>query len=248
MDWGEVMQVLSLSGGVCSSALYVLSALGCVEPRAELAVYLDTGAEMLEAQESVARLREWGKGHGGAPIEVYCQRPGLYDVHFEGLARGRTPLPLHTLPNGAPLRRECTLKWKVRPTRRCLRRLGISKGVLWLGFTAEERRRCRESRVQWIRHRWPLAELGMGREDCVEVFREAGLPVPVRTGCWLCPLHPHGVWERMATEDPGRFKLAVRLEDWINAGRADIGKDELFFSPKLVSLREVGLEVTSCQK
>jgi hypothetical protein len=242
------VQVLSLSGGVCSGSLYILSALGAVEPPAELAVYIDAGAEMPEARESVARLQEWGKQHGGAPIEEYHQRPGLYDVHFGDLPRGRTPLPLHTTPNGGTLTRECTLKWKVRPARRCLRKLGISKAVLWIGYTAEERERCRESRVQWVQYRWPLVELGMSREDCEKVFREAGLNVPVRTGCWLCPLHSHGVWERLAVEDPERFALAVKLEEWINAGRVAVGKDELFFSPQLISLREVRKEVMSCQK
>jgi 3'-phosphoadenosine 5'-phosphosulfate sulfotransferase (PAPS reductase)/FAD synthetase len=233
------MQVLSLSGGVCSGSLYVLSALGDVKPAAELAVYIDTGAEMPEAKESVARLREWGKRHGGAPIETYRQRPGLYDVHFAGLPRGRTPLPLHTTPNGGVLARECTLKWKVRPTRRCLRGLGIRKAVLWIGYTVEERERCRDSRVQWVQYRWPLIELGMKRDDCVTVFKEAGLPVPVRTGCWLCPLHPHSVWEKLAVRDPRRFALAVELEEWINAGRAAMGKDEVFFSPQLVLLSDI---------
>ena len=234
----EVLRALSLSGGVCSSAVYVLGALGRIARPPTVAVVSVEGGEMPETLESLDQLRAWGKKNGGARIVTGSREPNLYDVHFTDDVNMHTPLPMRACPGGGMLFRECTSKWKARVVRRKLRELGAKKAELSIGFTAEESKRCRASGVKWLEHRWPLVELDLTREDCKAVFSEVGLPVPARTACWFCPLHRVAWWQDMVEEDPERFERAALLEDQVNRRRAARGDNLVFLSGRLRPLRE----------
>ena len=234
----EVLRALSLSGGVCSSAVYVLGALGRIARSPTVAVVSVEGGEMPETLESVDRLRAWGKKNSGARIVSGRREPNLYDVHFTEDVNMHTPLPMRAYPGGGMLFRECTSKWKARVVRRKLRELGAKKAELSIGFTAEEGRRCKTSGVKWLQHRWPLVELGLTREDCKAVFGQVGLPVPARTACWFCPLQRVVWWQKLVDEDPERFERAALLEDQVNRRRSARGDSLVFLSGRLRPLRE----------
>lgn len=69
----------------------------------------------------------------------------------------------------------CNGAWKNYVTRKFVRENGIDRFVHWLGISTDERRRARkDSGRQYIELRYPLIELGMSREDCVRLIREAG--------------------------------------------------------------------------
>ena len=51
------MEIISLGGGVQSSALLILNALGRVNPRATHAVFADTGGECESPLDNVARVQ-----------------------------------------------------------------------------------------------------------------------------------------------------------------------------------------------
>lgn len=234
----EVVRALSLSGGVCSSALYVLGALGRVSRPPTVAIVSVEGGEMPETLASVDGLRAWGKKNGGPPIVTCRREPDLYAVHFTDDVSMHTPLPMRAHPGGGMLFRECTSKWKARVVRRKLRELGAKKAELSIGLTAEETRRCKASGVKWLQHRWPLVELGLTREDCRAVFGQVGLPVPARTACWFCPLQRVAWWQRLVDEDPERFERAALLEDQVNQRRSIRGDSLVFLSGRLRPLRE----------
>ena len=68
---------ISLGAGVQSSALYVLSALGQRGvPRADVAVFADTGDEPAYVYEQLEKLGEWGRRNGGAPIHIVEEGSG----------------------------------------------------------------------------------------------------------------------------------------------------------------------------
>ena len=58
----------------------------------------------------------------------------------------------------------------------------------------------------------PLIDLNMTREDCKRVIKKAGLPVPVKSGCIVCPFTPPREFKEMCRKDPVSFKKAVALE------------------------------------
>ena len=78
--------------------------------------------------------------------------------------------------------RQCTSKYKVRPINRYLReRLGFEPGrrapkhvqvEIWMGISADEVLRQKESREEWATNRYPLIELGFSRAQLLNWFTE----------------------------------------------------------------------------
>jgi hypothetical protein len=54
--------------------------------------------------------------------------------------------------------------------------------------------------------------MDINREGCKRVIREAGLPVPPKSGCICCPFTPPKEFKAMSNDDPDSFKKVVRLE------------------------------------
>lgn len=82
----------------------------------------------------------------------------------------------------------------------------------WIGISVDEATRMKPSRDAWIRHRWPLVDLGMSRADCLEWMQRAGLPTPPKSSCTFCPYHSDAQWLELKQEDPEAFQEAVEHE------------------------------------
>ena len=83
---------ISLGAGVQSSALLILSALGRLDvPRADFAVFADTGDEPAYVYEQLDRLEKWVKPHG---IQIF--RTGAGIALSDAIKVRWVPLPLFT--------------------------------------------------------------------------------------------------------------------------------------------------------
>ncbi len=233
------MEIISLGGGVQSSALLILNALGCVRPKATHAVFADTGGEFESTLGNVARLQAWSQEHGG-PEVVITRRPGpgLYAYHWDPDSRPVTPLCVRAEPSGGLWKRDCTIRWKIKVVQRWLRDQGASEATVQLGISYDETQRMKASPDQWVTNRWPLIELRLTRADCRRIIQEAGLPVPTKSACWFCPLRPVGYWTWLAAHAPERFEAAARLEDRVNEQNAQAGKEPCYLSSRHRPLRE----------
>ncbi len=58
----------------------------------------------------------------------------------------------------------------------------------------------------------PLVDWGITRADCVRIIESAGLPVPPKSGCWLCPFQGRVQWRLLRLQYPGLFEQALMLE------------------------------------
>lgn len=83
---------------------------------------------------------------------------------------------------------------------------------LWLGISTDEIIRMKESNVQYIIHRWPLIEVGMSRQDCLDWYADKGYPTPARSACTFCPYRKNAEWQHMKTNDPEAFAEAVDFD------------------------------------
>jgi len=87
-----------------------------------------------------------------------------------------------------------------------------------LGFSTDESERAQpfqtaNERPRTIfRYRFPLLEAGWSRDDCVHAIRQAGLPVPPKSGCWCCPYTSGPGWVFLKERHPDLFRQAERLE------------------------------------
>lgn len=103
----------------------------------------------------------------------------------------------------------CSNEWKQRVVRRYLRAQGVTDCDCWLGISINEADRMKDSGLKWLRHVYPLIDLGLSAEDCIALVIAQGWPEPPRSACWMCPNQGKKEWLEMSERD---FKAAQAFE------------------------------------
>jgi hypothetical protein len=107
-------------------------------------------------------------------------------------------------------KRQCTRDFKIDPINRKVRELiGMSRVSakspplveMWIGISIDEALRMKDSRLPWIKARWPLVEKGISRADCIAWMSDRGYPTPPRSACTFCPYHSDKEWLRLKPSD-----------------------------------------------
>ena len=216
---------LSLGAGVQSTVLALMADRGEYDlPKPDVAIFADTGWEPPGVYEHLDWLEKQ------LSFEVVRVRSGnIKDNILEGTSPdGNNYLGIPaflTTGDGkkAIAARQCTTKYKVRPINRYLRqRLGMTPGrrapkhvhvEIWLGISADEPLRQKESREEWATNRYPLIDLGFSRAQLLNWFTEnyPGRYLP-RSSCVGCPYRSDGEWKRLKNSDPGSFEEAVFVD------------------------------------
>lgn len=202
------MEVLSFGAGVQSSAL-ILLALEGRHPKPDLVVFADTGSERPRTYATVKQISRLCRA-GGVEFVTVSAGSKLHEDY-----RKRNTLPMI----GQAI---CTVKWKIRPVRRCVRARLPCTGPkpwakMWLGITTDESHRMRSSDVQYIENRFPLIEMGWTRADCIGYLAENYPWLKVeKSGCFMCPYQSRHGWSSLRGEHPELFEVALDLD---RAGR-----------------------------
>ena len=234
-DSEVVYRALSLGAGAQSSVLALLLSQSDPEladlgyPKPDVAVFADTGWE----PQYVYRHLDWLEKQLSFPV-IRVSAGNLKT----NLRRGRTPsghrfvdVPLFTVDqNGKKgmLRRQCTNHYKIRPIYRRVRALaGGTPGrpfpknthaEMWLGISLDEVGRMKPSRDAWVEHRWPLVDLGLTRQHCLEWFA-AEFPnrrLP-RSACVICPYRSDDHWLELKRHEPNSYREALRFDRWLRS-------------------------------
>jgi 3'-phosphoadenosine 5'-phosphosulfate sulfotransferase (PAPS reductase)/FAD synthetase len=115
---------------------------------------------------------------------------------------------------GSRIVRSCSAEAKIKPITKHIRAHGTPQDVQLIGIHAGEQGRSRKaSKPGELPRRYPLIELDWDQEDCEEAIVAAGLPVPVKSGCWHCPFMRVREIITLAISAPDKFGRIVRLED-----------------------------------
>jgi len=203
------MNIISYAGGVQTTALLVQTAQGKVENPATHAVFADTGSELQDTLDHIANIMEpYGRKHG---IPLVTVRSKLGALHKFVIEKQKVPIPMYG-DRGGILYRRCTSRWKIDEVRRWLRRQGAKKAIVQIGISTDEAHRMSDSPLKWITHSHPLVDMRLSRQDCMNIIRDAGLPVPPRSACWMCPFRKHDGWINMKIQRPAEFEKAVAFE------------------------------------
>lgn len=204
------MVVWSFGGGVQSAAVGVLVARGDL-PRPDIVIMADTGRERTETWDYLAAAIRPLLAPLGLAVEVVPPSYATVGLHSHG---GKVLIPAFTDHSGTigQLPTYCSTEWKQRPIRRRLRELGVKACRLWLGISADEAHRAKDSGVPWIEHAYPLLDLRLNREACVRLVQEAGLPTPPRSSCWMCPHSGQTRWLDLKRRYPEDFAKAVAVD------------------------------------
>jgi hypothetical protein len=225
----EPIHIISLGAGVQSSTMALMAAKGEIGPMPTAAVFADTKAE----PASVYKWLDWLESQLPFPVH----RVSRGDLTAESLLiRERVDKTGYWAKNLIPafiqnkdgskgiMGRQCTYSYKVEQLEKASRRIAnIKRGeksvqvIQWIGISLDEVSRMKTSRVPWIKHRWPLVDLGMNRHACLKWMEAQAFPKPPRSACIYCPFHSDAEWRRLRDSEPAEFERAVKYEKDLQA-------------------------------
>lgn len=90
------------------------------------------------------------------------------------------------------------------------------KIVKVIGYDADESSRVRKAfQNKWEAMRmvpwYPLYDAGINRDDCIDLIKLAGLPIPPKSSCTFCPNNTLAEWKLLRKVHPDRFQDAVDM-------------------------------------
>lgn len=203
------MRVLSLGAGVQSSTLALMIAKGVV-PMVDCAIFADTQWE----PRAVYDWLTWLEGQLPFFVHHVTQgnlRQNILDAVNTTGQRFAT-VPWFTInPDGSHGmgRRQCTSEYKLMPIRLKKRELlgykareRIPHGNIetLIGISTDEAYRMKPSRDSWDKNVWPLIDMRMSRQDCLNWMEANGYPAPPKSSCLGCPYHSDDQWREVKAD------------------------------------------------
>jgi hypothetical protein len=236
VEGSKQWNVISLGGGVQSSAMALMASCGELGPMPDCAVFADTQDE----PASVYKWLDWLEPKLAFPV-FRVTRGRLQDTVLEmrttadGRKFSKTSLPMYTRGidgnEGIISYRNCTKEYKIQPILKFIRKhCGIKRGqktptvTSWIGISYDEQQRMKDSRDKWVVNRWPLVERRIARFACIRWMRDRGYPEPPKSACVYCPYHSNTVWRNMKNNEPQEFEKAVQFERLIQLKRGGGGE------------------------
>lgn len=187
--------VLAFGGGVNSTAIIGLAALGKLPVKIDVVLHATTETDDPQTYKFIEET-----------VKPYCWMEGIKFVTVQS--------PLGSLLNHymkhhiIPTRmfRHCTDNFKIKPMRKWCERQFPDGYVLILGIDAGESQRAKTPDY------FPLIDMGIDREGCKRIIKQAGMPIPIKSGCICCPFTPPKDFVKMSNDDPQSFSKVVALE------------------------------------
>lgn len=217
----DKLNVLSHGAGVQTSCMVYMVIEGEL-PRPDLIVFADPQWELKATYKYLHKLMD-AVNKAGIPM-VVDTAGNIYDDTIRSAKTGeRAPsMPFYTEDMGEDgiVGRQCTNDYKIEVVRRAARTfLGLKPRqrythtlVMWKGITTDEVERITTSKVKTEEYHYPLFDLGMNRQDCMNWLERHGYGVPPKSSCIGCPYHSRQTWVDIAKHHPEEFKEAVELD------------------------------------
>jgi hypothetical protein len=207
--------VVSYGGGLNSTAMLVGFRDRGIVP--SLILFADTGAERPETYAHVHQISAITQLWWGLAIETVRN---LYKGAPDNL--DDACLRAASLPSLAYGRKACSQRHKIRPQQKRLkqwmRERGITTVTKAIGFDSNERHRTVKkydgqfakglTEAAW----YPLVEWGWARTDCAAAVAAAGLPVPGKSACYMCPASKRSEVLALRKDHPELFAKALEIE------------------------------------
>jgi hypothetical protein len=248
--------IISLGGGVQSSAMALMAAAGEITPMPQAAIFADTQAEPKEVYSWI----DWLETQ--LPFPVYRVTKGslaekelsLQVSQKSGKRYKSSKIPAFARkPDGGVglLGRKCTADFKITPITQRVRELcGITRGqktlsvTQWIGISYDEMARASASQHPWCQMRFPLLETGATREDCLAWMTKHGHPRPPRSACLFCPFHNDAEWQRIRSGDPDEWAYVQQFERDLQkaAAQCEVMHSVPFLHPSCIPIADVVLK------
>ena len=243
------LRCFSYGGGVQSTAALVLAAQGKID--FSIFLFANVGDDS-EHPDTLRYVNEIAKPYAAAQgIDLHelshIRKDGEEETLYKKLIRPNsrsTGIPIYLEGSGAPARRSCTATFKIERIAIWQRRHGATKddpAVTGLGISLDEFHRARsDSGIKTQVLCYPLIDLRLTRQDCMNIIARAGLPIPPKSSCWFCPFHSIATWRRLQNARPDLYERAVELERTLSDRSARVpGRGRVYLTRKLQPLDQV---------
>ncbi len=223
--------------GVQSTALYYMSSIGEL-PRADHAIFSDTGKEKKKTIEYLDFLLSWQKDNNGIPIVIVRKKDLYSDLLNSVNSTGQrfASIPAFTKNEDGSkgmLRRQCTSEYKIYQVDQAIRdlygmapRKRLPKTEVWQGITMDEMDRMSIPQSSWKTHVYPFIGyqaskkdtekidwgIRMRRDNVVVWYKKHELPVPPKSSCTFCPYQSDAAWLSMKNNEPEDWESAILVD------------------------------------
>ncbi len=227
-----MIQMLSYGGGVQTVAMCVLVAQGLL-PQPDYVIAADTGREMPSTWAYAEQYMRPLLASCGLQLHIASHDLATVDLYAKN---GDVLLPVYT--KTGKFSTYCSGEWKARVVQRYARHvLGVAGPITnWIGFSVDELRRVKgdEGRI------YPLIAMMLTRHDCVRVIQDAGLPLPHKSRCYICPHQRDAEWLEVRA-DPILWADAKRIDREL---RANDEHDGVWLHKSRMALDSVAFDST----
>ena len=242
----KTLRVHSTGLGVQSWVIHLLELEGKIKPY-DARIFSDTQWEPQSIYDGLEELKNMG-------VDITTVTAG--DVRDFGRTDRKSTqtrfakMPLWFIGDNQKinlLRRQCTREYKIDPVERHIRReiMKLKPRQWWprkevhlevhLGITTDELGRvAQDSSKKWKTNIFPLIELGMSRDDCIEFLHERG-HIARRSACIGCPFRSNEEWLDVQ-QNPQEWQSAIDFDVEI---RHVLGDTPAFLHRSGVPLSEV---------
>ena len=163
-------------------------------------LFSDTGSEKPETYEYLKFLTE----KKGWKITVINDHFGksLFQYYFDKWTIPRMKF------------RDCTIKFKIDPIKRYLRKKYGKKEIFETDIFIDysEFHRMKNSDVKYQILNYPLVKDKIDRDGCLKIIQDAGYPIPLKSGCFMCPFNNKAMWSKLKINHPDLFEKSLELE------------------------------------
>lgn len=164
--------VVSYGGGTNSVAMLIGMRNRGLIP--ELILFSDTGGEKPHTYEHIELMQKWCVNNNFPKITV---------IKATGKTLEQDCLDRKALPSIAYGFKTCSQRWKIQPQEKYLKQLKLERYIKYIGIDADEPHRVKS----YPNTHYPLIEWNYGRDECIDIIKDEGLPLPNKSACFFCP-------------------------------------------------------------
>jgi hypothetical protein len=217
-----ISQAWACGGGVQSTAIAALICLGKL-PKPDFAWIVDVGYEKSRTFDYISSVIIPKLSGVGVELNIIKAVDYLDNSLFD--RTNNVKLPLYEKTTDGIVRKyktHCSGYWKQTVAHRWLRGKGVNRCDTWLGISVDERRRIKVGPRKWNQNKYPLINLGLRREDCIDLIARMGWPKPEQTSCYLCPNQSDYQWQDTKQHYPEDWEKAIAAEEYIRSVKSNL--------------------------
>lgn len=259
LSCGAGMQSTALALMACEKALFFPDQYPLV-PIYDAIVFCDLGKEPEWVYRQVDFIQTACKR---AHIPFYVLKTNLYEHYTHNFGVKRVvSIPFWTLDEEGKkgkMLRNCTMDYKINAIQKFVRYelLGYQKyqrmrpedakaHELHIGFSYEERQRCKENPHPMFVNQFPLVEMGMERKDNYAYIRDVWGLVTKASACNFCPFHRNYFFKYLKETNLQDYTELVQFDDMLEEKQPLTKiRNKLYISRSRKRIKDLRLE--ECQ-